>query len=163
MAFSKEAKLLIKQGFLLREPRSYLRLSLWSRALCVAACAEFFSANGVAAPSPSTETNMPSSLTSANNGGTFELRVGHEVVIRLPENPSTGYRWAVEMVDATLVKIEEEEFVPASKMVGGGGEAQWLLKAEAPGETAVKFKRWRHWEGERSVTERYEITLRIVP
>ncbi len=106
---------------------------------------------------------MPSILTSADNGGTFESRVGETVVLRLPENASTGYRWAVDAVDASLVEIEEGEYVSTSKTMGGGGEAQWLIKAKAPGVTRLKLKRWRQWEGERSVVERYEITLRIAP
>jgi hypothetical protein len=38
-----------------------------------------------------------------------------------------------------------------------------LMRATAPGTTTVKLKRWREWEGERSVVERYEITLEISP
>jgi len=38
-----------------------------------------------------------------------------------------------------------------------------LITAKAPGETRIKLKRWRQWEGESSVVERYEFTLRISP
>ncbi len=106
---------------------------------------------------------MSSILTSADNGGTFDLRVGEEVGLRLPENASTGYRWAVDAVDATFVEIEEGEYVSTSKTLGGGGEAQWLVKAKVPGVTQIKLKRWRGWEGEGSIIERYEINLRIAP
>jgi inhibitor of cysteine peptidase len=109
------------------------------------------------------EAKMSSVLTAADNGRTVELPVGDEVALRLPENATTGYRWAIDSADANLVDIKEGQYVSTSEKMGGGGEAQWLIKAKAPGATSIKLKRWRQWEGESSVVERYEITLRISP
>jgi predicted secreted protein len=109
------------------------------------------------------EVKMSSVLTAADNGRTVELPVGDEVALRLPENATTGYRWAIDSADANLVDIKEGQYVLTSEKMGGGGEAQWLIKAKAPGATSIKLKRWRQWEGESSVVERYEITLRISP
>ena len=61
------------------------------------------------------EAKMSSTLTSADNGRTVDLRVGDQVTLRLPENPSTGYRWAVDAADASLVEIQEGEYVATSK------------------------------------------------
>jgi len=105
---------------------------------------------------------MPSVLTSSDNGRTVDVRVGAEVALRLPENPSTGYGWAVD-ADTPLVEIERGDYVPTSNAAGGGGEARWLMRAMVPGTTQIKLKRWREWEGERSVVERYEVTLKISP
>jgi len=102
-------------------------------------------------------------LTAADNGRAVELHVGDEVALRLPENATTGYRWAIDSADANLVDMTEGQYVSTSEKMGGGGEAQWLIKAKAPGATSIKLKRWRQWEGESSVVERYEITLRISP
>jgi inhibitor of cysteine peptidase len=109
------------------------------------------------------EVKMSSSLTAADNGRTVELPVGDEVALRLPENATTGYRWAIDSADANLVDIKEGQYVSTSEKMGGGREAQWLIKAKAPGATSIKLKRWRQWEGESSIVERYEITLRISP
>ncbi|MDT5306231.1 MAG: inhibitor of cysteine peptidase [Mycobacterium sp.] len=109
------------------------------------------------------EVKMSSVLTAADNGRTVELPVGDEVALHLPENATTGYRWAIDSADANLVDIKEGQYVSTSEKMGGGGEAQWLIKAKAPGATSIKLKRWRQWEGESSVVERYEITLRISP
>ena len=109
------------------------------------------------------EVKMSTVLTAADNGRTVELPVGDEVALRLQENATTGYRWAIDSADANLVDINEGPYVSTSEKMGGGGEAQWLIKAKAPGATSIKLKRWRQWEGESSVVERYEITLRISP
>jgi inhibitor of cysteine peptidase len=109
----------------------------------------------------SNPTEMSSVLTSADNGRTIELHVGAEAALRLPENPSTGYRWAVDAADPSLVRIEERGYLATSEKIGAPGEAQWLMKAKVPGATEIKLKRWRQWEGERSVVERFEIKLRV--
>lgn len=127
------------------------------------AMAGLLSAGVFANPSKSTETRMSAFLTTADDGRTIELRVGDDAVLRLPENAATGYRWVVDAADGSLVEIKEGEYLPTSNAVGSGGEAQWAIHAKAVGVTQLKLKRWRHWEGERSVIERYEITLRIVP
>ena len=102
-------------------------------------------------------------LTSADNGKTVDLRVGDEATLRLPENPSTGYRWAVDTTDPNLIDLRQGNYVSSSNATGGGGEVEWLIKAKAAGAAEVKFKRWRPWEGDSSVVERYAITLRISP
>jgi len=106
---------------------------------------------------------MSSVLTSADNGRTVELHVGDQVALRLPENPTTGYRWAIDSSDANLVDVKQGEFAAKSEAVGGGGEAQWSITAKAPGATSIRLKRWRQWEGDSSVVERYGITLQISP
>jgi len=106
---------------------------------------------------------MSVSLTAADNGKTVELHVGDAAVLRLPENATTGYRWAVDAADGSVVEIAEGEYIATPNRVGAGGEAQWIVRAKAAGATQVKLKHWREWEGERSVIERYEISLRILP
>ncbi len=105
---------------------------------------------------------MVAVLSSTDNGKTIDLRVGHTVMLRLPENPSTGYGWTVDG-DLHLVEVGEKSHVHSSKTVGSGGESQWAIKATAPGTTTLRLKHWREWEGERSVTERYEVRLEISP
>jgi predicted secreted protein len=39
----------------------------------------------------------------------------------------------------------------------------WRLRARARGRTRVELKRWRHWEGDQSIVERFGITLDIKP
>ena len=39
------------------------------------------------------------SLTKANNGQSIEVRQGDEIILRLPENPTTGYGWHIDRAD----------------------------------------------------------------
>ena len=103
---------------------------------------------------------MVSVLSVADNGKTIDLRVGHSVLLRLPENPSTGYGWTFD-ADSRLVEISEKRHVHSAETIGSGGESQWSIKATAPGTATLRLKHWREWEGEGSVTERYEVGLVI--
>ncbi|WP_175538327.1 protease inhibitor I42 family protein [Mitsuaria sp. PDC51] len=99
-------------------------------------------------------------LSVADNGKTIDLRVGHSVLLRLPENPSTGYGWTLD-ADPRLVEISEKRHVHSAETVGSGGESQWSIKAAVPGATTLRLKHWREWEGEGAVTERCEVGLVI--
>lgn len=105
---------------------------------------------------------MPAVLTAADNGRTVELHVGSEIVIQLPDNPSTGYRWEIDS-DAACVSVERQHFEQQSNQVGGGGATSWTLRAITPSVTSVKLMLWRPWEGERAAIQRFAVTLRIAP
>jgi inhibitor of cysteine peptidase len=131
--------------------------------ILIAMALGFLSLCAVAEPPNSKGDWMTGALTEADNGKTVDLRVGDEVVLRLPENASTGYRWTVDAADGNLVDVKEGKYLAASNALGSGGEAQWIVHAKAAGATEIKLKCWHSWEGERSVIERFEFTLRIAP
>ena len=77
-------------------------------------------------------------LSVADNGKTIDLLVGHSVLLRLPENPSTGYGWTLD-ADSRLVEIGEKRHVHSAETVGSGGESQWSIKAVVPGATTLRL------------------------
>jgi inhibitor of cysteine peptidase len=99
--------------------------------------------------------------TPSNNGGSLQAHVGDELVVRLPETPSTGYRWTVDVspVNATL---DHDSFDPAKGGgVGGQGTRTFEFRVTASGDAHLGLKRWRAWEGDKSVAERYRVTLHV--
>lgn len=102
-------------------------------------------------------------VTIADTGGTRAMKVGDSLVLELPENPSSGYRWTLEGIDEPRVLVVDAGFRSASDQPGAGGVATWTLQATAPGKTTVRLKRWRHWEGDSSIVERFAVTLDITP
>lgn len=100
-------------------------------------------------------------ITEVDNGRTVAIAVGEAVVLCLPENATTGYRWTVEHLDPTLADIEEGNYRRFSDAVGSGGEACWTVHGKAPGTSQIGLKLWRHWEGDRSILKRFEFTLTV--
>lgn len=100
-------------------------------------------------------------LTSSDAGRRIDVALGQRVSIGLAEQPSTGYRWAVDRVDSRVLALETAEFVtPSPAAVGGPGERSFRFKVVGKGETDLVLKKWREWEGEPSVIERFSLTVR---
>lgn len=101
------------------------------------------------------------SLTEHHSDGLVEVRAGDIVAIRLPENPATGFRWDVDVVEGPLQLVDERYELGDPRAVGGGGAHVFSLQADTPGQGAAELKHWREWEGERSVTRRFRCTVAI--
>ena len=104
------------------------------------------------------------SLVETDNDRTVDVRVGDVVRITLPENASTGYRWAIDRYDEDIVEaLGSEPRYPAGTAgtVGSGGEIAFTFKAKKAGTGEIALKHWRHWEGDRSVTGRFRVRLNV--
>ena len=99
-------------------------------------------------------------LTGADSGQSIAARVGDEIVLQLPENPTTGYRWEVGVADGLdLVAdgyVAAEPDVAATEPAFGRGSLRELrFRAREPGVARLELKHWQAWEGEDSVDGRF--------
>jgi len=108
----------------------------------VAACGLF-----TAAPKPPPE---PVTVSAAQSGTSVALASGQDLVVRLPSNPTTGYRWIyVEPKDAVLRVDGPSSFEAAQSSagaVGAGGTEIWKLAPFKPGQQQLRFEYRRPWE-----------------
>lgn len=103
-------------------------------------------------------------LAHADNNRTTELRVGERFQVRLPENPSTGYTWAIDEINSRLLALDGTDYTePDEGFIGARGQRLFTFTTRQPGEVALKLKYWRFRDGDGSVTKQYAITVRIVP
>jgi inhibitor of cysteine peptidase len=148
----------------IRKPPFFLcsdLIPLGLAALLAAGCA----AKGDPPPSPpaGVRENGLLVVTIADNNRNAEIGAGERLAVRLPENPSTGYTWAVDETDSRLLALDSTSYVPPeSGFIGARGQRSFIFTARQPGEVALKFKYWRFWEGDTSATERYAITVKIL-
>jgi inhibitor of cysteine peptidase len=103
------------------------------------------------------------SLTETDNGRTIDVRLGDTVRITLRENATTGYRWAIDRLDADLIEATGSEPHYVENKIGVGGTVDFTFKGKKAGTAAVVLKNWRHWEGDSSVTSRFRVTLHVQP
>ena len=101
-------------------------------------------------------------LTRSDDGRSIELPVGTSLELRLPENPTTGYRWTMDQVDSSVLHVTEPRFVADGRAVGQGGVRVFSFSATNPGHAPLSLKLWREWEGDSSVTGRFRVTLTVV-
>lgn len=103
-------------------------------------------------------------LGRADHNRAAEVRVGERIKVRLPENPGTGFTWAIDETDSRLLALDGTAYTePTEGFIGARGQRIFTFTARQPGEVALKLKYWRFWDGDTSATERYAVTLRIVP
>jgi inhibitor of cysteine peptidase len=97
-----------------------------------------------------------------DNGSTVTVKRGQAILIKLPENPSTGFRWSVEQSARPFLELKQTDFAATGTIAGGGGERRFEFIAATAGEGRLSLRRWREWEGETSIVERYEISVRVM-
>ena len=100
-------------------------------------------------------------LTEAQNGGSFAVGVGDSIVITLPENPSTGYRWSTASLDQNLLSQEAHDFHPGGPGVGSGGTVVWRFHGKREGRTRLELKKVRSWEAGAEPVGQFAVSLEI--
>lgn len=92
------------------------------------------------------------------SGTGVDIPADQVLAIRLQENAGTGYRWSVEEADGLAV----EEHVDRGAAPGGAGVREFRFRAPAPGSHRLTLRHWRDWEGEASITGRFELNARFM-
>jgi len=101
-------------------------------------------------------------LTEADNGRSIELKVGDELEVTLPGNPTTGFQWEVSDVDSViLTPIGDPEFVPASNAVGSGGQVTLRFEAVGTGQTELKLIHHRPFEENVAPIQTFEVSVTV--
>jgi inhibitor of cysteine peptidase len=99
-----------------------------------------------ATPKPPPE---PVTVNAAQSGTKVELASGQDLVVRLPSNPTTGYRWIyIEPQDAVL-RVDGPstyEAQTAGGVAGAGGTEIWKLAPLKQGQQQLRFEYRRPWE-----------------
>jgi inhibitor of cysteine peptidase len=100
-------------------------------------------------------------VSEKNNGGTLAAKVGDTLTVEVPENPTTGFRWAPANLDTSIVELRTDEFRPGGNTaVGAGGVRVFQFIVKAPGRTRLQLKLARAWEPGASSTL-FEVSLDV--
>ena len=102
-------------------------------------------------------------LTEKDNGATIDIRAGESITINLPENATTGYRWAIDHYDQKCLEATATEPHYAANAVGSGGQVAFTFVGRKKGSGEIVLKHWRHWEGDLSITGSFRLRLNVLP
>lgn len=127
------------------EYRSMLRLSL-ALALVSSVLA--------ASASAATIVRGPSA-----NGSTVRAHAGDALVVRLPGNPTTGYRWSVVRLPASLRLVRAAYHPPAQRRLGQGGTYVFRFAVRF-GHGTIRLGYSRPWETTKPPLRTFTLTVR---
>lgn len=103
-------------------------------------------------------------LGAADRGRTIEVTQGYRVLLRLPENSSTGYRWELEQLEGDALKLQADTYHPsASPALGAGGVRGFDFLARSPGNAVLRLRLRRPWEPAGPAAETFEVTVQVSP
>jgi predicted secreted protein len=89
---------------------------------------------------------MAVELTESDAGAEHAVDVGQELVLRLPENRTTGYRWHLALPEDGVV-LDDDRFEPdTSGRPGAGGTRTFRLHATRAGAHRLGARQRRSWE-----------------
>jgi predicted secreted protein len=85
-------------------------------------------------------------LTESDAGAERTVDVGQELVVRLEENRTTGFRWHLAVPEEGLVVDEDAFDADPSGRPGAGGVRTFRLRATKPGTHRLGATLRRSWE-----------------
>jgi inhibitor of cysteine peptidase len=100
-------------------------------------------------------------MVEKDNGRTVAIRLGESVRVNLPENATTGYRWAIDRYDEEFIEAVATEPHYTANAIGSGGEVEFIFKGKKIGSGEIMLKHWRHWEGGSSIISRFRLRLNV--
>jgi inhibitor of cysteine peptidase len=92
-----------------------------------------------------------------SNGKSVTLASDQALIIRLPENPTSGFRWFVASHGA--MRLDGDDFSPKGTGVGAGGIRQLQWSAAVPGQSEIILALKRAWEASDAATEHFQLTV----
>jgi inhibitor of cysteine peptidase len=102
---------------------------------------------------------MPIELRAEDSGTHPSVHTGDLVTVRLPENPTTGYRWEADYDQARL-RLADDRFDGASAPRGSGGERVLVFEALHPGTASIRLGKKRVWE-DAPAREEFRVELQV--
>ena len=104
-------------------------------------------------------------VDGANNRGVVKLAPGARLVIRLPSNPTTGYRWQpAAPTEAGVLRHVGNTYAPNTSSpgaVGVGGVETWTYQAQATGRTTIRLHYVRPWETPPAPVKAYVLRVNV--
>ncbi len=89
---------------------------------------------------------MPVELSESSSAAPQAVARNDEVVLRLAENPTTGYRWEVSSSGAGELALIADTFVAGAGIPGAGGQRVFRYVCRSPGNVQLEAIKRRPWE-----------------
>lgn len=112
-------------------------------------------------------TDNLKTITEAENGNTIYIKEGQTFIVKLNENPSTGYSWELSLSKG-LGLLSDKYYSPDSSkkggkpVIGAAGFHSWEIKAVDKGSQQVNGIYKRSWEPETGEGQTFKLNVVVV-
>lgn len=101
-------------------------------------------------------------VDKTQNNSELICEKGDKILLELPENPTTGFKWHIQKSDG--LTLQEDQFkldTPSNKnSMGAGGTRKLEFEFSGPRHAALHLEYYQEWEGVESSTESFKLSLR---
>ncbi|MDH4583152.1 peptidase inhibitor I42 [Pseudomonas sp. BN415] len=94
----------------------------------------------------------------------LSLNQGQPLVLTLPSNPTTGFRWVVRDAATNVLQSLGPEVYSTPEdagLVGSAGQSTWRFKASQPGEGRLHLDYQRPWENDVAPAESFDCQISV--
>ena len=93
----------------------------------------------------------------------LQLKNGQNLILTLPSNPTTGYRWATQDSAGGVLRALRPEVYSSTEsgVIGGGGQSTWRFQAFAPGQGRLRLTSQQPWEPEAEPVETFDCAITV--
>ena len=101
-------------------------------------------------------------LSVRDNGKTFTVNPRTTVVLVLPSNASTGYRWEIGIPAHSAIRLLSHRYVqPKNSPPGAAGKEVWRFRILGPSNTTqLRLGYLRPWQPKK-LARRFGVTIRV--
>ena len=101
-------------------------------------------------------------LTEADNGKSHTIPSGARVVLRLRENPTTGYQWHLDSDLPPVLSVTADDYSPtAGGGIGSGGVRVLEFRAGTAGIVKLVLSHKRPWEGQDKALSAFTVSIAV--
>lgn len=93
-----------------------------------------------------------------------QLKTGQSLILILPSNPTTGYRWAIQdSAGGVLHRLSPEVYSNPedSGLVGSAGQSTWRFQATTAGSGRLRLTYQQPWAPEVAPVETFDCLIAV--
>lgn len=94
----------------------------------------------------------------------MQLHTGQNLIVSLPSNPTTGYRWAIQdSAGGVLHSLGPEVYSSSDngQLLGSGGQSTWRFQAFAAGNGRLRLTYQQPWEPEAEPAQTFDCPITV--
>lgn len=93
-----------------------------------------------------------------------QLHIGQQLIVSLPSNPTTGYRWAIQDSAGGVLRSLGPEVYSSSdngQLLGSGGQSTWRFEVFAAGTGRLRLTSQQPWEPETETAQVFDCPITV--